>query len=324
MCPAARIRRSGENRRPLHQTAPLRAEDQPIISRLFRRKISEARPWGSRRERLRRALGEAGVATGHVQVDGVRLRYGLRPGVGEPLLLCNGIGANLEIALPFVRALPRRPVVLFDVPGTGGSAAAGFYPSFRRYARFAVGVLDQLGLGHRFAVAGVSWGGGLAQQIARDYPDRVRHLVLMATTPGVLMVPGHLSALLRMATPQRYLSRTFMARNAAHIYGGEMRGRPDLAIEFASMTRAPDALTYMQQLLTMLQFTSLPWLHRISCPAMVMTGSDDPLIRTVNGRLIAMLIRDSRLKIVEGGGHLFMVLRPEATAAEVEQFLAGS
>ena len=105
------------------------AKEPPIISRIFRRKISEARPWGSRRERLRRALDEAGVGVGHAQIEGLRLRYGLRPGVGEPLLLCNGIGANLEIALPFVQALPRRPVLLFDVPGTGGSAAAGFFPS---------------------------------------------------------------------------------------------------------------------------------------------------------------------------------------------------
>ena len=252
----------------------------------------------------------------------MRLRYGLRPGVGEPLLLCNGIGANLEIALPFVQALPRRPVLLFDVPGTGGSAAAGFFPSFSRYERFGVGLLDHLGY-QGFDVAGVSWGGGLAQQIARDYPARVRHLVLMATTPGILMVPGRLPALLRMTTPQRYLSRSFMARNAAHIYGGEMRGRPDLAIEFAGMTRAPRTLTYVQQLLAMMQFSSLPWLHRIACPTLIMSGSDDPLIRPVNARLLAMLIRDSQLKIVEGGGHLFMVLQPQATAAEVERFLSG-
>ena len=81
---------------------------------------------------------------------------------------------------------------------------------------------------------------------------------------------------------------------------------------------------YVQQLLAMLQFTSLPWLHRIACPALIMGGSDDPLIRNVNARVLAMLIRDSQLKIIEGGGHLFMVLQPEATAAEVERFLSGA
>src|ERR1700690_2716628 len=39
-----------------------------------------------------------------------------------PLLLCNGIGARLELLQPFVDALdPRRAVIRFDVPGIGGS-----------------------------------------------------------------------------------------------------------------------------------------------------------------------------------------------------------
>ncbi len=274
-------------------------------------------------EKRRRALGDAGVEIGDASVDGLMIHFGFRPGSGTPLLICNGIGANLEVTLPLVKALSGIPVVLFDVPGTGGSAPAHFVPCFRRYARLGVGVLDHLGFHGDFSVAGVSWGGGTAQQIARDYADRVRYLVLMATTPGIIMVPGRLQALMRMTTPQRYLSHTFMARNAANIYGGEMRGRPDLAIEFASMIRAPRVLTYLQQLFAMLQFSSLLWLHRLRCPALVMVGDDDPLIRPINSRLMAALIPQSRLKIVKGGGHLFMIMRPEEAAAEIAEFLAS-
>jgi pimeloyl-ACP methyl ester carboxylesterase len=35
----------------------------------------------------------------------------------------------------------------------------------------------------------MSWGGGLAQQVAVRCPSRVRRLVLVATSPGALMVP---------------------------------------------------------------------------------------------------------------------------------------
>jgi pimeloyl-ACP methyl ester carboxylesterase len=51
------------------------------------------------------------------------------------------------------------------------------------------GLLDQLGL-EQADVLGISWGGGLAQQFALRRPDRVRRLVLVATGPGALMVPG--------------------------------------------------------------------------------------------------------------------------------------
>ncbi len=57
------------------------------------------------------------------------------------------------------------------------------------------GLLDQLGY-EQADVLGISWGGGLAQQFALRRPDRVRRLVLVATSPGALMVPGHPRVLL--------------------------------------------------------------------------------------------------------------------------------
>src|SRR3546814_13936354 len=45
-------------------------------------------------------------------------------------------------------------------------------------------------LGHqRLDLAGFSWGGALAQQIAVQFPGRIRRLILMATTPSV-SAPG--------------------------------------------------------------------------------------------------------------------------------------
>ena len=52
-----------------------------------------------------------------VEVDGVTLRVATQQGnVGLPLLLFNGIGANLELCFPFMEALPEREIVIFDVP----------------------------------------------------------------------------------------------------------------------------------------------------------------------------------------------------------------
>ena len=59
-----------------------------------------------------------------VTVGGRALRVAVREGTPgwPPLLLCNGIGASLELFQPFVDALdPRRPVIRFDMPGIGGS-----------------------------------------------------------------------------------------------------------------------------------------------------------------------------------------------------------
>jgi pimeloyl-ACP methyl ester carboxylesterase len=57
------------------------------------------------------------VATG-----GQRIRVNVRWGTGVPLVLCNGIGASLEVLDPLVEQLDSdTTVVRFDVPGTGGS-----------------------------------------------------------------------------------------------------------------------------------------------------------------------------------------------------------
>ncbi len=289
-----------------------------------RKKLEEARRWGSGLERQRAALAASGAETGCAWVHGQRLRYAKLSGEGLPFLLCNGIGANLELALPLARQLKEAgvaPVILFDIPGVGGSPRGRLITGLAWYTRLAVGLMDALGLSGRFVVAGVSWGGTLAQRIARDYPDRVGGLVLMATSPGILMFPGRVSALLRMVTPQRYFSRRYMAENAATIYGGEMRLQPELAADFARTMRAPSTATYVQQLLSVATFSSLPWLRRIRCPALVMGGDDDPLIRPINLRILAALMRGSTLRIIPGGGHLFMVLRPELAAREISVFL---
>jgi pimeloyl-ACP methyl ester carboxylesterase len=134
------------------------------------------------------------------------LRIAVREGnpAWQPLLLCNGFGASLELLQPFVDALdPRRAVIRFDMPGLGGSPAPVVPYHLAAGAPLLSGVLDQLG-SQQADVPGISWGGGLAQQFALRCPARVRRLVLVATAPGALMVPGFPRILLRMLGPRRH------------------------------------------------------------------------------------------------------------------------
>ena len=58
-----------------------------------------------------------------VTIDGQLLQVAVRHGGGSgpPLLLFNGIGANWEVAKPFLEALTTTTAIIFDVPGVGGS-----------------------------------------------------------------------------------------------------------------------------------------------------------------------------------------------------------
>ena len=181
------------------------------------------------RNRLRRA-GQA-ERMRILRAGGRALRVSVREGTSgwPPLLLCNGIGVSLELLQPFVDALdPRRTVIRFDMPGVGGSPAPVIPYHLATSASLLSGVLDQLGY-EQADVLGISWGGALAQQFALSRPDRVRRLVLVATGPGALMVPGHPRVLLRMLTPRRHRDPGYAARIAGELYGGSARKDPIVA-----------------------------------------------------------------------------------------------
>ena len=140
----------------------------------------------------------------YVNAGGQRIRVNVRHGTGVPLVLCNGIGASLEVLDPLVEHLdPDRTVVRFDVPGTGGSPTS-LAPYGFPYLAWVLGrVLSKLGIGV-VDVLGLSWGGALAQQFAFQNPRRCRRLVLVATGTGLVMVPANPRILAKMVTPRRF------------------------------------------------------------------------------------------------------------------------
>jgi poly(3-hydroxyalkanoate) depolymerase len=257
-----------------------------------------------------------------VEVDGVTLRIATQQGSGKsvPLLLFNGIGANLELVFPFMEALDGKEIVIFDVPGIGRSEMSWWPRRFSGLALLANKLLDRLGY-KQVDVAGVSWGGALAQQFARQYPARCRRLVLAATSPGAVMIPGRPKALSKMITPQRYLSPLYMQRAAGDIYGGEARRHPHLITEHTARIIPPKFMGYIYQLVAGIGWTSIHWLHKIKQPTLVMAGSDDPLVPPANARIISLLIPNNRLFIVPGGGHLFMLHSVDKVVPVIRDFL---
>ena len=256
-------------------------------------------------------------------IRGRALRVAVREGNGQlpPLLLCNGIGASLELLQPFVDVLePRRTIIRFDLPGVGGSPPPVLPYHMTTLAPMLAGLLDQLG--HQQAdVLGISWGGGLAQQFALRCPSRVRRLVLVATGTGALMVPAHPRVLLRMLTPRRYRDAGYVASIAGELYGGSVRASPARAADLLhATTRRGPGRGYYYQLLASAGWTSLPLLPLLHQPTLILAGDDDPIIPLANARIMHRLINRSELTVYHGG-HLELVSEPELMAPIVEEFL---
>lgn len=271
-------------------------------------------------------LTHPGTTGTTINVNGTHVYVAIRRGDSRvpPLLLINGIGANLEVFDPFVEALEKAGrkkigTIRCDVPGVGGSPASLFPLRFSGLARLIAQILDAVGY-QQVDVLGISWGGGLAQQFAHQYPQRCRRLVLVATSTGALSVPGNPGVLVKMLSPRRYFQPSYLATIAPTLYGGVFRTRPDLARAYAYTVRAPHGFGYYRQLLAGVGWTSLPWLHQLQQPTLILAGNDDPIVPPINGQILAHLIPHARLHIVSGG-HLLLLTEREQVAPLVYQFL---
>jgi poly(3-hydroxyalkanoate) depolymerase len=258
-----------------------------------------------------------------VRLDGHLVRVSTR-GEGRPLLLIMGLGGNIEMWDPLERALTRRGVqtIAYDASGTGESPPRVIPQGMHGLARQAAHVLDALG--HPDAdVLGVSFGGAVAQELTLANPHRVRRLVLASTTCGLGAVPGNPVALALLATPLRFYSPAFLRLTANVLYGPCAADNESLLRSQINARRArpPSVWGYFGQLVASISWSSLPWLHRIRQPTLVLSGVTDPIVPPINARILAGRIPNAELEIVPGAGHLLLMEHAEPVAERIATFL---
>jgi poly(3-hydroxyalkanoate) depolymerase len=261
------------------------------------------------------------VTDGHVAVLGQQVRVKVRMGFGVPLVLCNGIGANLDVLDPLVAHLDRdTTVVRFDVPGTGGSPGSLVPYGFPYLAAVLGRLLSRLGLHGQVDVLGFSWGGALAQQFAFQNPVRCRRLILVATATGAVMVPGKPSVLAKMLTRRRFLDRDHGEAIAGELYGGAARADP-LAVKqlFDRQLSAGARTGYVYQLLAGSVWTSVFALPLIRQDTLIVAGTDDPIIPVANARIVAALLPHATLHL-HPGGHTDLITSAADLAPVIEGF----
>ena len=246
-----------------------------------------------------------------------------KPSNHPPILFFNGIGANIEAVAPLATALDDRGFIMFDMPGVGGSPDPVIPYNTVTMAWTTAQLLDRFGL-DQVDVVGISWGGGMAQHFAIQYPGRTRRLVLVATSAGMLMVPGNPAALTKMANPRRYIDADYMAKHFKTLYGGALGnelGVDDGKEDHIARLSPPSPRGYMYQLLAMLGWTSAPALPFMKKETLILMGDDDQIVPLINGKFLKTLIPNSELVVMEGGGHLFLLSHKDQSVAAIREFL---
>lgn len=265
-------------------------------------------------------------AAGHehvLRVAGSRIRVRIR-GEGDPVLLINGLGANVAMWDSLAEQLSGFQVISYDAAGTGHSSTPLLPYTMAQAADAASGVLEAFGH-DRAHVLGYSFGGAVAQTLALREPDRVRRLVLASTSCGVGGIPGSMRALLAIMTPARYHSKR------AHELAAKMVTFAPAERESSFLERMaaerweakPSMLGYALQMTAFSTFSSVRWLHRIETPALVLSGTDDNLMPAVNSALLTAYLPNARLRLYEQWGHYLLHDARSGAGAAVADFFGA-
>ncbi len=246
------------------------------------------------------------------EVNGVELWW-QRSGSGPRLLFCNGSGSTIADAEPLLDVLAGRfDLLAWDYRGVGRSAPVAGPYRMADLAGDAEGLLELAGWS-ACSVAGVSFGGMVAQELAVTHPDRVERLALACTSAGgqggssyplhelAELPAGERAAIGLRITDSRWNERWLADHPGDRVLVQRLASRPDPA----------GAPGLQAQLAARAGHDVWDRLDAITCPTLVAFGRYDGIAPAKNSEAIASRISGAELRGYEGG-HLFLAQDPAA------------
>jgi pimeloyl-ACP methyl ester carboxylesterase len=263
-----------------------------------------------------------------LDIDGTDIYYERR-GAGEPLLLLQGLGGNsLHWGESFLSALEDTfELILYDHRGAGRSGALTGECTTPGLAADAAALLDALAIDAAHLV-GISMGGMVAQELALAHPERVRTMTLGCTYPGgpeAKMTDMAVVAMLAEAVLSGDEERTRRTGYDVMIAPEYAADPANYAVYAEVAAQYPASIpVLMAQLEAVGGHDTSARLAGIGAPTLVIHGTADRLMDSVNGELLARLIPGARLELLDGAGHLFFWEQPERSAQLVREHVAAA
>lgn len=174
--------------------------------------------------------------------------------------------------------------------------------SIRDMAGDQVDAMRSIGI-DKACVLGVSQGGMIAQYMASDHPDAVEKLILAVTAPnandtlknavngwiGMVKRGDHVS--LMTDTAEKTYSEQYLQKNRKYFS------------LLARFTKPSNYDRFLKNAYAILQFDARDSLSRITCPTLIIAGSDDKTVGNDAPYELSKGIPGSELFIYDGLGH---------------------
>lgn len=213
-------------------------------------------------------------------------------------------------------------VIIPDLRGYGQSSVIAGKTPLEAFARDLASLLDHLGIDGA-VIGGLSMGGQIAMEFSRLFPQRVRGLVLVATSAQAETSQGRRA---RLATAQR------LETEGMSCYAGEalprmlaarsIEAHPEMAEQVLTMMRGAHpagAAAALRGRAERPDYREV--LARVDAPALVVTGDEDAFTTRADAENMHTLLKRSFLLWLKGVGHMPNLEQPTTFNMRLEQFL---
>ncbi|HEY9767617.1 MAG TPA: alpha/beta hydrolase [Coleofasciculaceae cyanobacterium] len=229
----------------------------------------------------------------------------------EPImLLVHGAGGSSRHWLPMLSQFNADifPVAV-DLPGHGETSGTVLH-DFEAVAEFLDSFLTSLNIDRQIYYVGHSLGGLIGLQFALNYPQRVKQLVVMATSAKIRLHPDFLTSALSGEWDLATLRQSFAPKVP--------EPTKNIVLNEFKHTRLDSAA---DDFMGVSQVDLGDEVASLQIPTLIITGSDDVIISPRKAMLLLKQIPDARLINIPGAGHYLQVEEPGKVAKEIEEFL---
>src|SRR6195256_2870969 len=253
----------------------------------------------------------------------------LRTGQGPPLVLLHGIPSSSYLWRDVIDPLSATFEVLApDLLGYGDSdKRMDVDLSIAAQARYVVAFMETIGV-HQAAVAGHDIGGGVAQLMAVDEPQRVARLILIDSIVDNNWPIADIARLKEPAWDQVMVN--------IDLRSGLRKG---LEAGMATAGRVTDELVdegtrpfqdlggrraYLRaaRALNNRDLTSRSkHIDEVETPTLILWGANDKFLEPRWAETLKHKLRDSSVEIIDPGGHFLPLDRPDAVVEAIRRFL---
>ena len=258
-------------------------------------------------------------------VNGINIKYKVQ-GLGEPLIMIIGIGSDRSNWRQQTRLFKKYyRTITFDNRGWGKSDRPTGPYTIKMMGDDTISLMDHLGIPIAH-ILGVSMGGMIAQEIAINHPERVNKLVLGCTFARRDENSGFSSEISKaLEVNERSSHDKVSLRRLVYVlidltfseklYRILFLPLMKIAIRFSALNG------FVEQLEAMLAHDATDRLGMIKASTLIISGTEDRVIKPISSEVMANLVPKAKLVKVEGGSHGFSGEMSNEFNREVLDFL---